>query len=321
MKALPEACLNCGNNIPPNSIFCPNCGQRNRQAKLPLKVFLGDFFRDYVALDSKILRSVGRLIFRPGSLTREFNLGRRKKYVPPLRMYIFISFIYFFVLALSQKGNYNADDEWNAYYAPDDSLRIAGVAQIFDSLKTDPNQTAEELALLARLEEEIKEVDTRDMSDREVEINDAGEGASELEKYVENQLALLDSDPDRYVQSSFRAMSVAMFVLLPAFGLILFVLNYRRSKYYVEHLVHSVHFHTFIFTVLLFAILVNIATGWNGFGWLFGIGFIYLFLSLRVVYSQSYIKSFIKAILVVMTYSVLLAFAAIVVAIAALFIA
>lgn len=320
MKALPESCLNCNKLIPPSATYCPNCGQKNRQAKLPLKVFLGDFFRDYIALDSKIFRSIGKLIFRPGSLTREFNLGRRKKYVPPLRMYIFISFVYFFVLALSQKGNYTADD-LAAFNIPTDSARAASVHQIFDSLNALPDQTPKQQKLIASLEEKIGNMESDSSGEGNVEIEFTDESSGNIEAYLEHQLVRINSDPERFVQSSFRATSLAMFVLLPVFGLILFVFNYRRSKFYVEHLVHSVHFHTFLFTVFLFGILAHQVTGWNGYGWLFAIGFIYLFLSLRMVYSQSYLKSFIKSILVVFAYSLLLTIAAVIVIITAVFIA
>ena len=320
MKALPESCLNCGTTISPDASFCSNCGQRNRQSKLPIKVFLGDFFRDYIALDSKIFRSIGKLIFRPGSLTREFNLGRRKKYVPPLRMYIFISFIYFFVLAFSQKGNYSSDD-LVLIDTPADSTRMASVHQLFDSLNALPNQTPKEQKLIASLEEKIQnmKLNSSVVGDAEVEFTD--EESGDIETYLEHQIERINSDPERFVQSSFRATSVAMFAMLPFFGLILFVFNYRRSKYYVEHLVHSVHFHTFIFIVFLFGTLANMFTGWDGYEWLFFIGLIYLFLSLRIVYSQSYLKAFIKSTLVLLTYSVFLTITAIIVLIAAVFIA
>lgn len=319
MKTLPESCLNCGNSIPPDFMYCPNCGQRHRQAKLPVKIFLGDFLRDYFALDSKIFRSLGRLIFRPGSLTKEFNLGKRKKYIPPLRMYIFISFIYFFVLALSQKGNY-ASDDLVMFNMPGDSARMASVHQIFDSLSAIPDQSPKEQMLIASLEEKIAEMQSGPEKRNKADVN-LYEGADEIEDYLEHQLGRINSDPDRFVQSSFRATSIVMFVMLPFFGFILYLFNYRRSKYYVEHLVHSVHLHTFFFTVFLFGTLANLLLDWNSYGWLFAIGFIYLFLSLRMVYSQSYIKSFIKSILIVFAYSILLTIAAVIVIIAAVFIA
>ena len=38
-------------------------------------------------------------MFKPGLLTREFNLGRRVKYSPPLRMYLVISIVFFLIVS------------------------------------------------------------------------------------------------------------------------------------------------------------------------------------------------------------------------------
>ena len=77
-KALPESCLNCGQVITPEDAYCPNCGQKNRSSKLRLSTFLSDFVEDYFTVDAKFFKSLKRLIFFPGSLTREFNSGKRK---------------------------------------------------------------------------------------------------------------------------------------------------------------------------------------------------------------------------------------------------
>ena len=62
------------------------------------KQFILDFLGDYFTFDSLIIRSVRPLIFKPGFLTNEFIAGRRVKYIPPLRMFIFISIIFFLIL-------------------------------------------------------------------------------------------------------------------------------------------------------------------------------------------------------------------------------
>ena len=41
------------------------------------------------------------LIIRPGFLTAEYLLGRRVRYIPPLRLYIFISIIFFLIFKFS----------------------------------------------------------------------------------------------------------------------------------------------------------------------------------------------------------------------------
>ncbi|MEQ9402329.1 MAG: DUF3667 domain-containing protein [Cyclobacteriaceae bacterium] len=62
------------------------------------KQFILDFLGDYFTFDSLIIRSVHPLLFNPGFLTNEFLAGRRVRYIPPLRMFIFISIIFFLIL-------------------------------------------------------------------------------------------------------------------------------------------------------------------------------------------------------------------------------
>lgn len=62
------------------------------------KQFILDFLGDYFTFDSLIIRSVKPLLFNPGFLTNEFIAGRRVRYIPPLRMFIFISVIFFLIL-------------------------------------------------------------------------------------------------------------------------------------------------------------------------------------------------------------------------------
>ena len=51
------------------------------------------FFEDYFSFDNKILRTSIVLLTQPGQLTVEFMAEKRAKYVPPLRLYLFIAFI------------------------------------------------------------------------------------------------------------------------------------------------------------------------------------------------------------------------------------
>lgn len=62
------------------------------------KQFILDFLGDYFTFDSLIIRSVSPLMFNPGFLTNEFIAGRRVRYIPPLRMFIFISIVFFLIL-------------------------------------------------------------------------------------------------------------------------------------------------------------------------------------------------------------------------------
>lgn len=91
-------CKNCTRKLEAEFKFCPACGQEHKEKVVHFKQFILDFLGDYFTFDSLIIRSVRPLLFNPGFLTKEFIAGRRVRYIPPLRMFIFISIIFFLVL-------------------------------------------------------------------------------------------------------------------------------------------------------------------------------------------------------------------------------
>ena len=57
-----------------------------------------DFIEDIVSFDSRILRTARALLFQPGELPRAFREGRTRRYVPAMRLYFFVSLIFFVIL-------------------------------------------------------------------------------------------------------------------------------------------------------------------------------------------------------------------------------
>ena len=55
---------------------------------------------DVLDLDSRFMRTIKPLLFKPGRLTRDYMEGRRFRYAPPMRLYIFSSIVFFLLAAL-----------------------------------------------------------------------------------------------------------------------------------------------------------------------------------------------------------------------------
>lgn len=94
----PEACLNCGERL--LGEFCWRCGQEAADFHRPLRSLVADFFENVLNLDTKLLRTVRPLLFKPGRLTREYLAGRRAPYVRPLKLYLLAALLSFGVMAL-----------------------------------------------------------------------------------------------------------------------------------------------------------------------------------------------------------------------------
>lgn len=100
-EAAPDAaarCLNCGAAL--TGRFCAACGQRDDRHVHSLGHFLAEAFEGLTHADSRVWKTLWPLLARPGFLTREFFAGRRQRYLPPFRLYIVVSLLFFVVLAL-----------------------------------------------------------------------------------------------------------------------------------------------------------------------------------------------------------------------------
>ncbi len=96
------ACLNCGTGL--RGPFCYYCGQPDRNFLRFFPALLREFMEDFLELDSRFVRTMKPLLFKPGRLTRDYLEGRRFRYTPPMRLYL-ISSIAFFVIAAMLSTN------------------------------------------------------------------------------------------------------------------------------------------------------------------------------------------------------------------------
>ncbi|MBO9639231.1 MAG: DUF3667 domain-containing protein [Siphonobacter aquaeclarae] len=92
------ACPNCGEILKPAANFCPNCGQENHNLDVPLGHLIYEFVESIFHFDTKFWETARAIFTKPGLITKDFVEGKRARYVPPARLYIFISFIFFLVL-------------------------------------------------------------------------------------------------------------------------------------------------------------------------------------------------------------------------------
>ncbi|HSD15303.1 MAG TPA: DUF3667 domain-containing protein [Flavobacterium sp.] len=90
-----KTCSNCGTYV--EDRFCPLCGQENTETRKSFHYLFTHTLEDLVHYDSSFWETIKYLLFQPGRLTKEYLSGRRKRYVVPVKLYIFISFITFFI--------------------------------------------------------------------------------------------------------------------------------------------------------------------------------------------------------------------------------
>lgn len=300
------ACQNCGADTGSN--FCPECGQDCRDHTVSVKLLLQDFIRDVFTYDSRFFRSFVPLLFKPGALTVEYTRGRRVRYIPPLRLYIFVSLVFFFVVSVqvNREMRENLDDDTGG--TPDSTL-VAEVLELAaaapDSLA--PGPAAAWVAARYPLAESIgfeppagadwsqvdwESIDWDGKRRRDDTMNITVFGNDELEVKTE-----------RFVQTIMKLVPKMIFLLLPLFAGILALVYLRRRRPFIEHLVLSLHLHAFMFLMFTLAIL-------SQQGWAVGAAFllihVYIFAALRRVYGQGRLKTGAKFLFLTGSYNVIL---------------
>lgn len=109
--------------------YCTVCGMDSRTKVVSLRALVQDFADDVLNFDSRLAHSLAPLLWRPGFLTNEYLAGRRARYIKPLRLYLFISVAFFFLLSVA-----SISTDW---FSPP-----AGVAQSMAQLKLSPEHAA-----------------------------------------------------------------------------------------------------------------------------------------------------------------------------------
>jgi len=89
-------CSNCGAKL--TGPFCAQCGQHAYPRRKLIHV-IGELAHGIFYLETKTWRTLPMVLFRPGTLTRNYVFGKRARYLSPLTMFLFAIFIMFFAFS------------------------------------------------------------------------------------------------------------------------------------------------------------------------------------------------------------------------------
>lgn len=80
--------------------YCATCGQKNEPEHRSLWQLVKDAVGPAVLLEGKLWRTLGTLLGRPGTLSQAYAEGKRSRYIRPLRLYLWVSVLFFGILTL-----------------------------------------------------------------------------------------------------------------------------------------------------------------------------------------------------------------------------
>lgn len=88
-------CKNCSSET--EGQYCHFCGQRYHDHKESFGELAYEFVSDFLHFDSRFFKTIVPLLFSPGKLTIRYNEGKQRSQFHPIRLYLFSSFVYFFL--------------------------------------------------------------------------------------------------------------------------------------------------------------------------------------------------------------------------------
>jgi hypothetical protein len=260
-------CANCGETLAGR--FCSSCGQPFDTHRRSLRHLGADLVKDIASFDSRILRTVRALLFQPGELAVAFRDGRTQRYVPPVRLYLFVSLIFFLVLSATGIAIFQfvmtatpmtiTVDHGKPFVVDSDGERHQMPAYYADGRQHyNMNSKIVFFARQGSLHSEL----TPDQRDR------LNEGLARAEKAEKQQnktgvvtrtimatTTKLSNDPAALNGALTTWIPRALFLLVPLFAMLVAAFYWRRRKalFFVDHLVFSLGIHSFAFALLLVA--------------------------------------------------------------------
>jgi hypothetical protein len=333
-----DFCLNCNYPMPDDYNFCPMCGQENVDNKAAISMLAEEFINTFFAYDSRFVRSIVPFLFKPGYLTNQFLLGRRLTYVHPLRLYLIVSILYFTVISLeiNVKGN--------VFQSGLNEMEMESERERADSIASKVQKDLQKEGLhfdVTVTDDSTRKKTKRDegivlnFGDKDSTGNSKGFNLTKIKQWsqdrqmtpeavldslglkqtywnrriAEQSLKVVQRDTESLIEYLLEKVSLMMFLLLPFVAVLLKLLYIRSKRYYIEHLVFTLHIHSFLFFLLLIVSLV-LEVYDNGyllsalFFWLF----LYMLLSFLNVYHQGWFKTLTKMFILFICYVISLSF-------------
>jgi hypothetical protein len=278
---LSRDCDNCG--APLAGTYCASCGQRREPPIHSLWHFAKVATEDLTHADSRVWRTLWALLCKPGYLTAQFLAGRRARYLPPLRLYLVLSVLFFLWAGMSHPN--------------------ARVVQLADNDSDVPKVAGTPLS-----EKTLAGENPQQGGKRVCQIDYAGPGSATFDPLMTKACRAVQMDNGRTVQQAFmHNVPRAMFLFLPLLAGVMMLMYWRPRHYYVEHLLWFVHNHACGFLVLMLAWalvrLLPFARSLIDFAVFLYIPW-YVFRSMRVVYGQGRLITVAKLVVLSFWYLV-----------------
>lgn len=246
-----KTCLNCRHVV--EQKFCPNCGQENTDTRKTFHHLFIHFFEDLTHYENAFWKTIKNLLFKPATLTKEYLSGKRLSYLAPVRLYIFISFITFLLIALFPnkvsenlaKGekeissNFEKEEKKEKNWDEKSYLKLKTIDKSYFQLKT------------------MKEIDSIQ------KYGKPKEKLSDFEYWVYEKATHVTENNtkaeiiEKFIESFFHNIPKILFIIMPFFAFFLWIFHNKKRWYYFDHGIFTLHYFSFLLLIFLVLFIIN----------------------------------------------------------------
>ncbi|CAM4256912.1 DUF3667 domain-containing protein [Flavobacterium terrigena] len=266
-------CLNCGDEVTVR--FCPTCGQENTETKKSFHYLFTHFIEDLVHYDNSFWKAIKYLLYTPATLSIIYLNGQRKKFMAPVKLFIFINFFAFFVFnafvfhdvedIVTTGTEYN-DSYFNKKNVFNEQVRFIGGKRA--------NNNSEKTWLDININDKMTKLNQK-YTIREINKMMFNKAISNLPKWI--------------------------FFFMPFFAFGLWLTHDKKKWWFFDHGIFTFHYFSTLLLILSFSAIISTLVGltpyecnsWYEFA-VFLILQIIFYKSYRKFYQESRIKTFLK---------------------------
>ncbi|MGL2967356.1 DUF3667 domain-containing protein [Flavobacterium sp. XGLA_31] len=327
-----KTCLNCRHVV--QERFCPHCGQENTDTRKTFHHLFIHFFEDLTHYENAFWKTIKNLYLKPASLTKEYLSGKRLSYLAPVRLYIFISFVTFFLITTVPNKEEGFINEKETVVMPvkdkngilKDSLIANKKRRLDDLMKVQEQQQKQKHLTNAETNEGLLNFGYKNVRalDSIQKYGSANEKLDDWEYRLIKKTLIVKAKYSRrelmekFVEQLLHDFPKALFIYMPLFAFMLWLFHGKKRWYYFDHGIFTLHYFSFLllsslllffFTKLMNCLPDNSLTtaiSYIGNGAVWGWMLYYFFPAHHRFYGETRFISFLKSIALFTINSVLM---------------
>ncbi|MFD1602402.1 DUF3667 domain-containing protein [Flavobacterium artemisiae] len=244
-----KTCLNCRHVV--EQKFCPNCGQENSDTRKTFHHLFVHFFEDLTHYENAFWKTIINLLLKPATLTKEYLSGKRLSYLAPVRLYIFISFITFLLIAIFPS---KVSDQIN-----DNGKEISE-----NIIKNSKNKEFKKEADKYFKMKSMKEIDSiQKYGPEDKKLNAFSYWVYEKAVHVTEKNTKKEII-EKFIESFFHNLPKILFIIMPFFAFFLWLFHNKKRWYYFDHGIFTLHYFSFLLLIFLIMFVVDRLIGLFG---------------------------------------------------------